>query len=113
MVGDAAGVAGAGVGAEGLLAGVDVVAGEEEGDSENAHGRSDPARRYIDMVDEVPLAVVFDGPLSSTVKVEVRRHQGELQETEDRIVGGVVEVAARNDSVDADGRQRIPQKPRK
>ena len=37
MVGDAAGVAGAGVGAEGFLAGMDGVAREKEGDSEDPH----------------------------------------------------------------------------
>ena len=37
MVGNAAGMAGAGVGAERLLAGVDVVPGEKEGDAEDAH----------------------------------------------------------------------------
>ena len=39
MVGDAAGVAGAGVGAEGFLAGMDGVAREQEGDSEDPHSR--------------------------------------------------------------------------
>ena len=37
MVGDAAGVAGAGVGAEGLLAGMDGVAREQEGDPQDLH----------------------------------------------------------------------------
>ena len=37
MVGDAAGVAGAGVGAEGFLAGMDGIAREKEGDSEDPH----------------------------------------------------------------------------
>lgn len=40
VVGDAAGMAGAGVGAEGFLAGMDVVAGQKEGDTENAHSGS-------------------------------------------------------------------------
>ena len=40
MVGDAAGVAGAGISAEGLFAGMDRIAGEEERDSEDAHGGS-------------------------------------------------------------------------
>ena len=39
MVRDAAGVAGAGVGAEGFLAGMDGVAREQEGDSEDPHSR--------------------------------------------------------------------------
>ena len=39
MVGDAAGVAGAGVGAEGFLAGMDGVAREQKGDSEDPHSR--------------------------------------------------------------------------
>ena len=39
MVGDAAGVAGAGVGAEGFLAGMDGVAREQEGDPEDPHSR--------------------------------------------------------------------------
>ena len=39
MVGDAACVAGAGIGAEGFYAGVDVVAGKEEGDTEDVHSR--------------------------------------------------------------------------
>ena len=39
MVGDAAGVAGAGVGAEGFLTGMDGVAREQEGDSEDLHPR--------------------------------------------------------------------------
>lgn len=39
MVGDTAGVAGAGVGAEGFLAGMDGVAREQEGDSEDPHSR--------------------------------------------------------------------------
>ena len=37
MVGDAAGVAGAGVGAEGFLAGMDGVAREQEGDPQDPH----------------------------------------------------------------------------
>lgn len=37
MVGHAAGVAGAGIGAEGFVAGVDIVARKEEGDAEDAH----------------------------------------------------------------------------
>ena len=37
MVGDAAGVAGAGVGAKGLLAGMDGVAREQEGDPQDLH----------------------------------------------------------------------------
>ena len=37
MVGDAAGVAGAGVGAEGLLAGMDGVVREQEGNPEDLH----------------------------------------------------------------------------
>ena len=39
MVGDAAGVAGAGVGAEGFLAGMDRVACEQERDPEDPHSR--------------------------------------------------------------------------
>ena len=39
MVGDAAGVAGAGVGAEGFLAGMDGVAREQEGDPQDPHSR--------------------------------------------------------------------------
>ena len=39
MVRHAAGVAGAGVGAEGFLAGMDGVAREQEGDSEDLHPR--------------------------------------------------------------------------
>ena len=39
MVGDAAGVAGAGVGAEGFLTGMDGVAREQEGNSEDLHPR--------------------------------------------------------------------------
>ena len=61
------------------------------------------------MVDEIPLAVVFDGAQAAAVKVHVRWRQGGLKEAEDRIVGGVVEVAAGDDSVYADGRQRIGQ----
>ena len=38
MVRHAAGVAGAGVGAEGFLAGMDGVAREQEGDPEETHG---------------------------------------------------------------------------
>ena len=37
MVGDAAGVAGAGIGAEGFFAGMDRISGEEERDAEKAH----------------------------------------------------------------------------
>ncbi len=90
MVGDAAGMAGAGVGAEGFLAGMDGVAREQEGYPEDPHPRAgrwgpnlvrltidisrervqgrrghrypDQGRGHIDMVDEVPLAVVLDGP---------------------------------------------------
>ena len=39
MVGYTARVTRAGVGAEGLFAGVNVVAGKEEGDAEDAHSR--------------------------------------------------------------------------
>ena len=39
MVGDAAGVAGAGVGAEGFLAGMDGVAREQERDPQDPHSR--------------------------------------------------------------------------
>ncbi len=39
MIGDAAGVAGAGVGAEGFLAGMDGVACEQEWDSRDPHSR--------------------------------------------------------------------------
>ena len=38
MVGDAAVMAGAGVGAEGFFAGMDCVAGQKEGDTDDAHG---------------------------------------------------------------------------
>ena len=38
MVGDTAGVAGTGVGAEGFLAGMDGVAREQEGNPEETHG---------------------------------------------------------------------------
>ena len=89
MVGDAAGVAGAGVGAEGFLAGMDGVAREQERDPQDPHpgaGRWDPnlvrlsidlsrkrfqgrrrhrprdqGRGHIDMVDEVPFSVELDG----------------------------------------------------
>ena len=37
MIRDAAGVAGAGVGAQGFLAGMDSVARKKEGDSKNPH----------------------------------------------------------------------------
>ena len=37
MIGDATGVAGAGVGAEGFLAGMDGVAREQEGDPQDLH----------------------------------------------------------------------------
>ena len=111
MVGNAGGVAGAGVGAEGFFAGMNVIASEQKGDAEDTHGRIAPAGRYIDMVDEVPLAVVLDGALAAVVKVHVRRRQSGLQEAEHRIVRGVIEVAAGDDSVDADSRQRIRQEP--
>ena len=44
MVGHTAGVAGAGIGAEGFYAGVDVVAGKEEGDTEDVHSRGQRKR---------------------------------------------------------------------
>ena len=40
MVGDATGMAGAGVGAEGFFAGVNIVAGKEEWNAEDAHSRT-------------------------------------------------------------------------
>ena len=76
MIGDATEDTGALKGAEGFLAGVGGVARKEEGDAQDAHaglgrwwgvGRRQ-GRRWgcqdwgnVEMVDEVPLAVVFDG----------------------------------------------------
>ena len=61
------------------------------------------------MVDEVPFSVIFDGSLPTAVKVDVRRHQGGLKKVEHWIIGGVIEIAAGNNSVDADGRKGIRQ----
>ena len=132
MVRHATGVARAGIGAEGFLAGMDRVAGEKKGYPQNPHhrvrsrmravirnktetglGRKHPAWRHIDMVDEVPLAIVFDRPEATAVQVHVQRQQGGLQKTEDGVVGRVVEVSPGDDSVDADSRERIRQEPRR
>lgn len=101
MIGDAGGVAGAGVSAEGFFAGMNVIASEQKGDAEDTHGRIAPAGGDIDMVDEIPFAVVLDGALATVVKVHVQRGQCGLQEAEDGVVRGVVKVAAGDDSVDA------------
>ena len=131
MVGDAAGVAGSGVGAEGFLAGMDGVAREQEGDSEDPHpgtGRWGPnrvllstshsqrrirgrrghwrvqkCRGHIDMVDEVPFSVELDGAEAAAEKIHMHRHQRRFQPPEDGIVGGIVEVAPGDDPVEADG----------
>ena len=80
MVGDAAGVAGAGVGAEGLLAGMDGVAREQKGDPQDLHPRErGQGRGYIDMVDEVPFAIVLDGADAAAEKVHMQGQQGRLQ----------------------------------
>ena len=50
---------------------MDRVSGEEKGNAEDAHGWSVDGWRDIDMVDELPLAVVLDGTLSISEKVHV------------------------------------------
>ena len=138
MVRYAAGEAGASVGAEGFLAGMDGVASKQEGDPEDPHPgasrwviptvihlligisqrrisgrlrhrRRNQGRGHIDMVDEVPLAVVLDGTEAVAEKVHVHGCQRRLQQSEHGIVGRVVEVAPGDDPVDADGDERIRQ----
>ena len=80
MIGDAAEDAGALEGAEGFLAGMGGVAGEEEGDAQDAHaGTGRQGRRDIEMVDEVPLAVILDSAKATIVKVHVHGHEGRFQ----------------------------------
>ena len=63
------------------------------------------------MVDEVPFAVVFDGAKATVEKVHVQGQQCRLQQAEDGIVGCVVKVSPGDDPVDADGCERVRQKP--
>ena len=63
------------------------------------------------MVDEVPFSVELDGAEAAAEKVHVHGPQHRLQQPEDGIVGGVVEVAPGDDPVDADGGERIRQEP--
>ena len=65
VIGDAAGIAGAEVGAEGLVARVDVVVGGEEGrveDFEGATGNQGGADEH--MIDELPMAFEADAALA-------------------------------------------------
>ena len=64
MVGDAARIAGAGVCAKGLFAGMGGITGKEKRDAEDPHGGSTPGGRYISMVYKFPFSVVFNCPLA-------------------------------------------------
>ena len=103
MVRDAARIAGAGVSAEGLFAGMGGITGKEKRDAEDPHGGSTPGGRYISMVYKFPFSVEFYCPLAPAKQFHMQRSQGWLQHTEDRVVGSIVEIATGNNPVDADG----------
>ena len=54
------------------------------------------------MINEFPLAIVFNSPFAAMEKVHMRGQKGGFQETEDGIVQSVIEIPAGNDSVNAD-----------
>lgn len=106
MVRDAAEVAGAGVGAEGFLAGA--VRGEEEGRAEDGHGGMPEGIGHKSKVYEFPLAVVLDGAKSLLVE-----RQGKVlqrQEVICRRIRGVVEIPNGNNPVNAGAEEGIGQK---
>ena len=92
MIGNAGGVAGAGVGAEGLEAAVGSVLRHEERHPDRLHLRPD-AGRDVEVVDQLPLAIEADGP--DALRRKGRRERGEAprQLPERRRLRRVVEVA--------------------
>ena len=65
VVADAAEVAGAGIGAEGLFAGVGGIAFRQERRFQDGEGRRiRQRRRYKAQIDQLPLSVETDAPLS-------------------------------------------------
>ena len=98
MVGDAAGVAGAFVGAEGLVAGVGAVAHHQEGDGENLHGGALPQGfRDERQVNEFPDAVEADGAATGAVEGVGEGRQDGRKGGVKGILGRVVKVAERDD----------------
>ena len=93
MIGGAAQVAGAGIGAEGLGAGMTGIRRLQKGHLQDFHLGGKKAFRNEKQVDELPLAIVFDGAFPLPLKRFRQIHQGRAQPLIQRVIRRIVEIA--------------------
>lgn len=96
MVGDAANVAGTGVRAERLAAGVGAIGRLQKGDGDNLHARRPYRTAHEKQVDKFPRAVILDGAQTFLVERFRQVAEGGFQAFVHGIGRGVVEIAHRH-----------------